>query len=271
MLTHNFFSLSLFAFPFSLFLLLDTDGKRCADTIQSLFTNAANPDDIIVGVIEQNDPNDRFCLEEYCSRMGVEKHYTRETIRKDVVKIIAEPERLQCPRFDQIRHLAFHDKTAKGPLYARSMTRKILGNEEFCMQVDAHSSFRKNWDQIAKNDWKSVNNEFAVLSHVPAKQADEIELSDGASQESVVPRQCKVAFQDNGVPVSIVLLVRIAAVVLGDTAIVSLFFSISFSFFLLVICESHKTIIVVKLSLSYRITLLLGMAKPSICKSLYYR
>lgn len=178
--------------------------------MQSLFDNAANPDNIIVGIIEQNTPEDRFCIEEYCSRMGVEKHYKRETIRKDVMKIIAEPERLNCPRFDQIRHLAFHSKSAKGPLYARSMARKILGNEEFCMQVDAHSSFRKNWDQLAKNDWKSTNNEFAVLSHVPAKQADEIEQSDGGSQESVVPRQCKVSFQDNGVPVSTVALRCIA-------------------------------------------------------------
>ena len=178
------------------------DGKRCADTVQSLFDNAANPDNIIVGVIEQNMPEDRFCIEEYCSRVGVDKYYKRQTIRKDVMEIIAEPERLKCPRFDQIRHLAFHSKSAKGPLYARSMTRKILGNEEFCMQVDAHSSFRKNWDQLAKDDWKSTNNEFGVLSHVPAKQAEEFELSDGGSKESVVPRQCKVAFQDNGIPVS---------------------------------------------------------------------
>lgn len=177
------------------------DGKRCADTLQSLFDNAADPDNIIVGIIEQNAPEDRYCLEEYCSRMGVNKHYRRQAIRKDVTKIIVEPERLKCPRFNQVRQLAFHNRSAKGPLYARSMTRKILGNEEFCMQVDAHSSFRKNWDQIAKENWRNTNNEFAVISHVPGMQGEQPDHEDSGALSAEVPRQCKVKFQDNGVPV----------------------------------------------------------------------
>ena len=179
------------------------DGKRCADTLQSLFDNAKDPDNIVVGIIEQNAPEDRFCMEEYCARMGVEKHYKRQNIRKDVTKVIAEPERFKCPRFNQVRLLAFHNRSAKGPLYARSMTRKILGNEEFCMQVDAHSSFRKNWDQLAKDDWRMVQNEFAVLSHVPAKQGEQVEHEDGGPQQYEVPRQCRVSFQDTGIPVSV--------------------------------------------------------------------
>jgi Glycosyltransferase (GlcNAc) len=179
-----------------------TDGKRCADTLQSLFDNAADPDKVIVGIIEQNAPDDRFCLEEYCARMGFNKHYKRQTIRKDCTKVIAEPERLKCPRFNQVRLLAFHNRSAKGPLYARSMTRKILANEEFCMQVDSHSSFRKNWDTLAKDEWKKTNNEFAVISHVPAKQGEQVEHEDGGSLQFEVPRQCRVQFQDTGVPVS---------------------------------------------------------------------
>ncbi|CAB9512431.1 Glycosyltransferase (GlcNAc) [Seminavis robusta] len=176
------------------------DGKRCADTLESLFDNAADPDNIIVGIIEQNAPEDQFCLEVYCARKGIAKHYKRQTIRKDVTKLIAEPERLQCPRFNQIRQLAFHNRSAKGPLYARAMTRKILGNEEFCMQVDSHSSFRKDWDKLAKEDWKTTNNEFAVISHVPAKQGEQVEHEDGGAQQMEVPRQCLTKFQDNGVP-----------------------------------------------------------------------
>jgi Glycosyltransferase (GlcNAc) len=182
------------------------DGKRCADTLQSLFDNARDPDNVIVGIIEQNAPEDKFCLEEYCERLGHTKHYKRQTIRKDVTKLIAEPERMECPRFNQVRLLAFHNRSAKGPLYARSMTRKILGNEEFCMQIDAHSSFRKDWDYLAKLDWTNTNNEFAVLSHVPAKQGEQQEHEDGGSLQSEVPRQCTVAFQDNGVPVGLPLL-----------------------------------------------------------------
>lgn len=177
-----------------------SDGKRCAETLTSLFENAADPDNIIVGLIEQNAPEDRFCLEEYCASHGIAKHYKRQTIRKDVTKVIAEPERLQCPRFNQVRLLAFHNKSAKGPSFARSMARKILGNEEFCMQIDAHTSFAKNWDQLAKQEWKNTRNEFGVISNVPAKQGDQAEYETG-SKATEVPRQCKTAFQDNGIPV----------------------------------------------------------------------
>lgn len=165
-----------------------------------MFANAANPDNVIVGLIEQNAPEDRFCLEEYCARHGIEKHYKRQTIRKDVTKVIAEPERLQCPRFNQVRLLAFHNRSAKGPSYARSMVRKILNNEEFCMQIDAHSSFAKNWDQIAIEEWKKTQNEFGVISNVPAKQGEQQDFETG-SKAKEVPRQCKTVFADNGVPV----------------------------------------------------------------------
>jgi Glycosyltransferase (GlcNAc) len=179
-----------------------TDGKRCADTLQSLFDNAADPDNVIVGIIEQNAADDRFCMEEFCARMGFTKFYKRQTIRKDCTKVIAEPERLKCPRLNQIRLLSFHNRAAKGPLYARSMTRKILANEEFCMQVDSHSSFRKNWDTLAKDEWKKTNNEFAVISHVPSMQGEQEGHEDGGSQQFEVPRQCNVKFEENGVPVS---------------------------------------------------------------------
>jgi hypothetical protein len=177
------------------------DGPRCAETLKLLFDNAKDPDNIIVGLIEQNDPEDKFCLEEYCSQHGVPKHYKRQTIRKDVTKVIAEPERLQCPRFNQVRLLAFHNKSAKGPAYARSMTRKILGNEEFCMQIDAHTSFSQNWDQIAKEEWRKTGNEFAVISNVPAKQGEQADYQPGGAKQTEVPRQCVTRFQDNGIPV----------------------------------------------------------------------
>lgn len=188
----------IFLFSFD----LNEDGKRCAETLKSLFDNAADPDNIIVGLIEQNAPEDRFCLEEFCAAQGIEKHYRRQMIRKDVTKVIAEPERLKCNRFNQIRLLAFHNKSAKGPSYARSMTRKILGNEEFCMQIDAHSSFAKNWDQAAKEEWKNTQNEFGVISNVPAPQGEQAEYESG-KRAGEVPRQCKTSFQDNGIPVCI--------------------------------------------------------------------
>jgi hypothetical protein len=40
----------------------NADGKRCAETIRSIFENAKDPNKVIIGVIEQNSPEDDFCL-----------------------------------------------------------------------------------------------------------------------------------------------------------------------------------------------------------------
>lgn len=114
---------------------------------------------------------------------------------------MAEPDRLKCPYYNQVRFLAFHNKAAKGPGYSRVMTRKILANEEYCMQIDAHTQFNKGWDTLVKNEWKATNNEFAVISNVPAGFA-EMEIKNiGGEKEKEVPRQCLVRFADNGIPV----------------------------------------------------------------------
>jgi hypothetical protein len=46
------------------------DGERCGATLQSIFENAQHPEKVIVGVVEQNDPQDAMCVEEYCKKYG---------------------------------------------------------------------------------------------------------------------------------------------------------------------------------------------------------
>jgi hypothetical protein len=46
------------------------DGERCGATLQSIFENALHPEKVIVGVVEQNDPEDAMCVEEYCKKYG---------------------------------------------------------------------------------------------------------------------------------------------------------------------------------------------------------
>ena len=171
------------------------DGERCGETLKNLFENAKDPDKVFVGLVEQNDPLDKFCLEAYCESYGV-KAIKRVKVREDVNKIVTLPsERAKCPHYEQVRLVGLHHYAAKGPMWARSLSRKVLGNEEYCMQVDAHSDFAPNWDELAKSEWKQTRNEFAVISHVPPRLAVKEEAS------SKVPRQCRVYFRDNGFPV----------------------------------------------------------------------
>jgi len=189
------------SFIFSIPFLALVDGERCAETLKSIFENAKNPDKVVIGLIEQNSPNDNFCLDEYCKAFGATT-LRKATVRKDMVKInLNVAETKKCPRYEQVRKVAFHDLAAKGPLYARSMGRKVLGNEEFCMQVDAHTAFVEGWDEIAKEEWKSAENEFAVISTAPAPKALKHEFDEGGETFGMVPRQCKVIFRDNKFPV----------------------------------------------------------------------
>ena len=116
---------------------------------------------------------------------------------------VNEEGRKTCPHYDQIRLVAFHHVQAKGPMLARSMARKAIGNEEFCMQIDAHTAFVKGWDTLAKQQWTSTENEFGILSNVPADKAKMADYAAGAEKFTEVPRQCTVRFMDNGFPVSL--------------------------------------------------------------------
>lgn len=109
--------------------------------------------------------------------------------------------RAKCPRYDQVRQVSYHHIQARGPTFSRSLVRKVLGNEEFCMQIDAHSDVAKGWDQMAKEEWGLTQNEFGVLSNVPADTMDKSSMAEGAKDFRAVPRQCAVRFLDNGFPV----------------------------------------------------------------------
>lgn len=170
--------------------------------MNSIFENANDPDRVIVALIEQNAPEDQFCLEEYCKLYGPEI-LNKRTVRKDMVKVQLNPDQIKnCPRYDQVRKVAFHHLSAKGPMYARSMGRKVLGNEDFCMQVDAHTEFVEGWDDIVINEWQAAQNEFAVISTAPAPKAIKQDYMEGGDKFGMVPRNCKVIFRDNGFPVS---------------------------------------------------------------------
>lgn len=149
------------------------DGKRCAQTLHSLFTTATHPERVHVGLIEQTDTEhpkeDPTCLEEYCALLGYKRKefgagvQFRGLKQSDWDGVMEECDRVK----EQVRSVRFHALSAKGPVYARSFIRKVLGNEEFCMQIDAATEFAQGWDTLAVKQWIQTGNEYAVLSNVP--------------------------------------------------------------------------------------------------------
>lgn len=53
---------------------------------------------------------------------------------------------------------------AKGPAWARALGSQLVGDEEFCMQIDAHMDFVPKWDSLMMEMWSLTNNEYAILS-----------------------------------------------------------------------------------------------------------
>lgn len=169
------------------------DGNRCADTIDALFKNAKEPEKIFVGLVEQNKLEDKLCLELYCRKYGA--NVSRRTRKHDPTA-----EQMKCPHYQQIRLLSIFNFLAKGPAYARSLSRKIIGNEEYCLQIDAHSDFTMHWDSISKEEWKNADNEYAIISTKPPSISDKETYEQGGARASEVPRLCHLGYHPEKMP-----------------------------------------------------------------------
>jgi len=111
--------------------------KNCNLTIKSIYNNARFPENIYIGICQQNKNTDIDSLHD---------------ITNNNIKII---------RIDYTE--------AKGPVYARYLTSKLHDHEEYYLQIDSHTIFIKNWDIICINSIKNLKkiSDKPVLSHYP--------------------------------------------------------------------------------------------------------
>jgi Glycosyltransferase (GlcNAc) len=131
--------------------------------------------------------------------------YQRRTIHHDMIQIIynetssssssSSSHSHECPYMNQIRMIRVHDIKSYGPIYTRSLIRHVLGNEEYCLQIDSHSIFTSSWDTMIIHEWKQIQNEFGILTNVP-HSIDEQYLyhHETGTNQSYVPRQCAIQF-----------------------------------------------------------------------------
>ncbi|EQC34410.1 hypothetical protein SDRG_08180 [Saprolegnia diclina VS20] len=125
------------------------DGFKCGYTLWTAFTNAQYPDRVFLGVVDQTGPGDLICLEEYCRR-AKETWPDHDCRYKANIKIDARDARL-----------------SKGPVIARWQQQQLIGDQDFCMELDAHSKFLADWDVEIVKDWLRTENEMAVFSNYP--------------------------------------------------------------------------------------------------------
>ena len=106
-------------------------------TIHSAMDNAANPQDLHFGVMLQE-------FERFAPDLSWVPNLTLNTI---------------------------HPKMARGAGYARAQIIPMYSGQDYFLQIDSHTIFENNWDQICIDQYKKAqeisNNNKIILSHFP--------------------------------------------------------------------------------------------------------
>lgn len=178
---------------------------RCKDTLYNIFTKSAHPKRIRIAIIQQNDETDEDCLYAYCLLMNKNPNLKTSDFNKN-----------NCPYFSNIKIRRMHSSEAKGPVYARAQqvsisysstnahnpvhnfcTNKVafVDNEDFCMQIDAHSDVAQNWDILMLFEWGKCKNEFAILSTYPSNIKD---INRNSNKHWEMPHLCEASILGNG-------------------------------------------------------------------------
>ncbi|MEO0984574.1 MAG: GlcNAc-transferase family protein [Cyanobacteria bacterium J06639_14] len=133
-------------------------------TLQDLYAQAKDPDNIYVGVCWQYDP-------------------------------FKGEEPLSAPlRVDQIRVANYMASQSQGVGWARYKAQKLYQNEAFVLQVDGHSRFAQHWDSFLLAQWQQCNDERAVLSCLPAAY----DQTNGKLKKAVANTRYPKGFKENG-------------------------------------------------------------------------
>ncbi|CAK4083507.1 unnamed protein product [Aphanomyces euteiches] len=125
------------------------DGARCGFTLFTAFSRATHPNRVRIGLVDQTQGDDALCIDEYC-------------------KLAEASEWKECKYKDNVRIDKRNSAESKGPTVIRWHQQQLIrDDDEFCLQIDAHSQFLQDWDTIMVKEWLRTENEMAVLTAYP--------------------------------------------------------------------------------------------------------
>ena len=124
----------------------------CVATVDGAFSQAKHPSLLAVGVCEQNKLAGENCL--------------------------SGPHEV-----GEVRMISIPWDNAKGPCYARYLCSTLYRGEELYVQVDSHTVFRKNWDDIVRDIWDRRPLDRCALTHYPPNSEDLHSFGEGALDE----------------------------------------------------------------------------------------
>jgi len=116
---------------------------QCSLTLKDIYKKAKYPDNVYVGVCQQNKQSDPECnISKYCSLNNI------------------------C-NDNQIKILKLDYTEAKGPTFARYHCSKLYDNQEYFLQIDSHTRFVQDWDIKLINMLKKCNSAKPILTYYP--------------------------------------------------------------------------------------------------------
>lgn len=177
--------------------------KLCPITLYNLFSKAKYPDRITAAIVQQNVPEDMDCLDVYCRLVET---FGLKNFTAPILEAVTSPTSIfkvkktvavdKCPFYGNVRMDRVDARIAQGPTWARARGSKLLQDEEFCMQTDAHMDFVYDWDVKMMSMWADTKNEYGILStYVAPTEQLKFNLGDGSKGLNAlheVPHLCMV-------------------------------------------------------------------------------
>ena len=110
----------------------------------------------------------------------------------------SHPDQALCKYRHLIDYYEMDAKLAVGPVFARHLAHRHYRGEYYAKQIDSHVRFVEHWDTDIVGQWKSANNEMAVLS---TYLSDIIKSIDPVTHKGTHPGRpimCASDYEGNG-------------------------------------------------------------------------
>ncbi|EEC47169.1 predicted protein [Phaeodactylum tricornutum CCAP 1055/1] len=147
----------------SIFLSVATyRDENCYNTVYNAYAKAKNPDQLFIGLVQQN------CHADCKSGVLANRSMVAVPPDEDCHQRFCDTE-LGMPicANQQVRVLNINEPESLGPYAARYFASKLWYGEQWYMQIDAHMTFATHWDQISINMLHKAPSAKPILSHYP--------------------------------------------------------------------------------------------------------
>jgi hypothetical protein len=174
--------------------------KSCSASLRNAITQAENPSLINVGIVQQNCMSEKGCMTG-TGWANTRRWVAQEGPDPDCAKdfCASEEGREHCEA-GRVRILRLGEEQAYGPFFARYLNAKLWRGENYFMQIDAHTKFRKGWEKTLIDMMKNTPSypQSVISTYPPEGKAEDVQLWERAPPQTTTGRTsglCEAQFE----------------------------------------------------------------------------